>query len=334
MDASPDNKIFAVGGMTADRNAKTKLPWTNINSDAMRPAKSKEVEQDQSEPAACRRPVTPNSAIISAISSPALRIMPNSCCARRRDGVRAPVRRLCRTSGPQSHSPDPILLHAAPAPERSSRHGRRRDLVGASRFHRQAGRLGQGFRSALAVAAGRAGRAPRVECAAFRVAERRKRDRATRPASSSGRRRIPGLDRARARVESFDEDDIAWQIESSARTRVRCRDPSLPPARFAELNEPFAPGRIRRAGQGNFHRRSRPDRRRAVPASHSPRTRRRLDRPRLARRLRGLPTRLPRSGSLQRRFRHCAVSGRACGGDRRGPSASLRSPGSRICART
>ena len=40
---SPDNKIFAVGGMTADWNSKTKLKWNNINSDAMRPAKSKEV---------------------------------------------------------------------------------------------------------------------------------------------------------------------------------------------------------------------------------------------------------------------------------------------------
>ena len=40
---SIDNKVFAIGGMTADWNAKIKLSWSNINSDAMRPAKSKEV---------------------------------------------------------------------------------------------------------------------------------------------------------------------------------------------------------------------------------------------------------------------------------------------------
>ena len=38
-----DDNVFAVGGMTADWNAKIKLTWTNINSDAMRPAKTKEV---------------------------------------------------------------------------------------------------------------------------------------------------------------------------------------------------------------------------------------------------------------------------------------------------
>ena len=40
---SIDNKVFAIGGMTADWNARIKLSWSNINSDAMRPAKSKEV---------------------------------------------------------------------------------------------------------------------------------------------------------------------------------------------------------------------------------------------------------------------------------------------------
>ena len=37
---SPDNIVFAVGGMTADWNAKTEVTWDKINSDAMRPAKS------------------------------------------------------------------------------------------------------------------------------------------------------------------------------------------------------------------------------------------------------------------------------------------------------
>ena len=38
-----DDNVFAVGGMTADWNSKIKLTWNNINSDEMRPAKSKEV---------------------------------------------------------------------------------------------------------------------------------------------------------------------------------------------------------------------------------------------------------------------------------------------------
>jgi type 2 lantibiotic biosynthesis protein LanM len=40
---SPDNDVFAFGGMTADWNSKIKLKWDNINSDEMRPVKSKEV---------------------------------------------------------------------------------------------------------------------------------------------------------------------------------------------------------------------------------------------------------------------------------------------------
>jgi type 2 lantibiotic biosynthesis protein LanM len=40
---SPDNTVFAMGGMTSDWNAKIKLTWSNINSDEMRPAKSKQV---------------------------------------------------------------------------------------------------------------------------------------------------------------------------------------------------------------------------------------------------------------------------------------------------
>jgi type 2 lantibiotic biosynthesis protein LanM len=38
---SPDNKVFAMGGMTADWNARTEIVWDNINSDAMRPVKAK-----------------------------------------------------------------------------------------------------------------------------------------------------------------------------------------------------------------------------------------------------------------------------------------------------
>ncbi len=40
---SPDNNVFAIGGMTADWNSKILVRWNNINSDDMRPTKSKEI---------------------------------------------------------------------------------------------------------------------------------------------------------------------------------------------------------------------------------------------------------------------------------------------------
>jgi type 2 lantibiotic biosynthesis protein LanM len=39
------NNVFAMGGMTADWNARTVITWSNINSDAMRPAKAKEISR-------------------------------------------------------------------------------------------------------------------------------------------------------------------------------------------------------------------------------------------------------------------------------------------------
>ncbi len=42
---SPDNKIFAMGGMTSDWKSGTQLAWSNINSDTMRPAKTKAADE-------------------------------------------------------------------------------------------------------------------------------------------------------------------------------------------------------------------------------------------------------------------------------------------------
>jgi type 2 lantibiotic biosynthesis protein LanM len=39
---SVDNKVFAMGGMTADWGARTVIRWTDINADAMRPEKAQE----------------------------------------------------------------------------------------------------------------------------------------------------------------------------------------------------------------------------------------------------------------------------------------------------
>jgi type 2 lantibiotic biosynthesis protein LanM len=41
----PDNKIFAMGGMTADWNSRIKIAWNEINTDGMRPAKAKIVHK-------------------------------------------------------------------------------------------------------------------------------------------------------------------------------------------------------------------------------------------------------------------------------------------------
>ncbi|OAF17402.1 hypothetical protein AXW67_09460 [Bradyrhizobium neotropicale] len=40
---SPDNKVFAIGGMNSDWTSRTQLAWSNINSDTMRPAKTTQV---------------------------------------------------------------------------------------------------------------------------------------------------------------------------------------------------------------------------------------------------------------------------------------------------
>ena len=45
MGASPDNEIFAMGGMNSDSRSRTQLAWSNINSDTMRPAKTTEAAE-------------------------------------------------------------------------------------------------------------------------------------------------------------------------------------------------------------------------------------------------------------------------------------------------
>jgi class II lanthipeptide synthase len=42
---SPDNIVFAMGGLTSDWRSKIKIKWNNINSDDMRPEKSKEIDK-------------------------------------------------------------------------------------------------------------------------------------------------------------------------------------------------------------------------------------------------------------------------------------------------
>ena len=103
------------------------IKWNNINSDEMRPAKSKEIGKTDSEPAACRWPLRqvrrPYRRLYLGLRG--LREIPAASEQGRKAG--RTVRWFCRRSGPQGHSRHPILFHAAPAPEKSSDHGRRRD---------------------------------------------------------------------------------------------------------------------------------------------------------------------------------------------------------------
>ena len=140
---SPDNKVFAIGGMTADWNSKIKITWSNINSDAMRPAKTKETgETNPNLPHVDGRYAKFGDHIddfISGFEDYAKFLLRQSRDAKQ-GGLFDGFAGACR---PQGHSADAVLLHAAAAPEKSSEHGRRRDVVGASRLHRPAGGLGR-----------------------------------------------------------------------------------------------------------------------------------------------------------------------------------------------
>ncbi len=90
---SPDNEVFSAGGMTSDRSARTRLAWSDINSDQMRPVKA----TNPSIPfRTCHMSTaaTPGLATISATSSPASRIMRRSCCA----GAETRSREDCSTA--------------------------------------------------------------------------------------------------------------------------------------------------------------------------------------------------------------------------------------------
>jgi len=43
---SPENKVYAIGGLTADWSSKIKIKWEKINTDEMRPTRSKEVSNE------------------------------------------------------------------------------------------------------------------------------------------------------------------------------------------------------------------------------------------------------------------------------------------------
>jgi lantibiotic modifying enzyme len=67
---SPENKIFAIGGLTADWSSKIKIKWSNINTDEMRPVRSKEVSGTNSN---LLQTMSTTSCLVS-------RIMRDFCC--------------------------------------------------------------------------------------------------------------------------------------------------------------------------------------------------------------------------------------------------------------
>ena len=143
---------------------------------------------------------------------------------------------------------------------------------------------------------------------------------------------VPGLARARERLQNLDDREIAWQIEV-----IRENTNSIVPVDArpqVTARKEMTPGRSDAApAKSHFHRRSRPHRGGACSLRHSPWTGRRLDRARLARRFRGVPAGLSRPRSLQRLRRHCGISCRARGGDRaRRHPATWRWRPSRSCA--
>ena len=210
---TPDNKIFAVGAMTADQNAKNKaaLDQHKLRRDAA--GKIEGGEQDQSEPPACRRPVTENSATISAISSPALRSMPNSCGARRRARGRAG----CSTALPEI----PIRKVLRPTQfyylllQRLKDHRAMEDGAIWSAQADFIARLVDWDKDSNPLWPLQ--RRERAALLALNVPHFVSPSDKTSIEDASGfavrTQAIPGLDRARARVESLDDTDIAWQID-------------------------------------------------------------------------------------------------------------------------
>ena len=168
---SPDNSVFAMGGLTADWNSKSMLSWRNINTDEMRPAKMKVVDKTN--------PNLPHvggryarfseyiDAFISGFEDYAKFLVRQQCEGRQGNSVRG----LYRRSGPQGRSPHAVLFHAAAAAEKPSEHGRRRIWSAQADFIARFAD-GRKLRSHLAVSLRRTSGPCRVERAAFRVAER------------------------------------------------------------------------------------------------------------------------------------------------------------------
>jgi type 2 lantibiotic biosynthesis protein LanM len=236
---TPDNKIFAVGAMTADQNVKTKLQWTNINSDEMRPARSKEVSKTS--------PNLPHVGgsyakfgdhigdFIAGFAEYAKflrRQTRGAGSGRLFDGfAELPIRKVLRPT--QFYY---LLL------QRLKDHRAMEDGAIWSAQADFIARLADWDKDSNPLWPLQ--RRERAALLALNVPHFVSPSDRTSIEDASGftvrTQAIPGLDRARARVESLDDDDVAWQIDvirHSTSALSRSELPPLPPA----LKEPFGP---------------------------------------------------------------------------------------------
>ncbi|MGB6542014.1 MAG: type 2 lanthipeptide synthetase LanM family protein [Xanthobacteraceae bacterium] len=237
---TPDNKIFAVGAMTADQNAKTKLQWTNINSDEMRPAKSKEVSKTS--------PNLPHVGgsygkfgdhfgdFIAGFEEYAkfLRRQTRSTGSGRLfDGFAGlPIRKVLRPT--QFYY---LLL------QRLKDHRAMEDGAIWSAQADFIARLVDWDKDSNPLWPLQ--RRERAALLALNVPHFVSPSDSTSVEDASGfavrTQAIPGLDRARARAESLDEDDIAWQIDVIRHSTSALSRSGLPPPTPPELKEPSGP---------------------------------------------------------------------------------------------
>jgi class II lanthipeptide synthase len=237
---SPDNNVVAIGGMTPDSSSRTTLKWSNINSDAMRPVKSKDDNKTNANlPHVDGRYAKFGDHIddfISGFEDYAKFLLRQNIGAKPGilfDGFAgAPVRKVIRATQfyymliqrlKNHRIMDDGVIWSAQADFVAR-------LVDWEKDSDPVWPLLRGERSALLAL-----NVPHFVspsdgneiCDATGVSV---------PTEAS-----PGLDRARARVQSLDEQDIAWQIEVIRQNTSSISKSARPSMKKVELKEPVRP---------------------------------------------------------------------------------------------
>ncbi len=310
---SPDNKVFARGGLTSDWTSRTRLAWRDINSDIMRPAKTQEARKTN--------PNLPHvdgryakfgdhiDVFVAGFEDYAKFLRSQSRNANQGgllDGFAGlAVRKVIRPTRFYY-----MLL------QRLKNHRSMDDGVIWSAQADFLARLADWERPSDPLWPLQ--RAERAALLALNVPHFVSPSDGNEICDASGisvlTEATPGLARARARVSNFDEPDIAWQVEVIRQnTAMVSRSEGAAPA--TRKREPHFAHRGDCAGQGDLPCGSRQDRRRPHALRHPQGAGRSLDRARLAGRFRGCPARASGRRSLQRRQRHRAFFRRPCGDD-------------------
>ncbi len=251
---SPDNKVFAIGGMTADWGAKIIIKWDNINSDAMRPTKFKETGKTN--------PNLPHvdgryakfadhiDSFVAGFEDYAKFLLRRSRDAKLGglfDGFAgAPVRRVIR----------PTRFYAMLL-QRLKNHRTMDDGVIWSAQADFIARLAEWDKDCDPLwPAQRAERAALIAMNVPHFVSPSDGNEIRDAAGFSIRTKAEsGLERARTRVRSLDDNEIAWQIEVIRENTGSSSRPAVPAASAAESGG--AVGRRCRAGKAGVHRGSR-----------------------------------------------------------------------------